>query len=133
MTCGLLVFGLVLIKICLFFRLVFSDFCIADCSFINFHGHFALSIYCKTTFGRVFVSICSFWACFFGFAFLFLYLTNLLVLCFFEFSYQTHVGLVFPSNYPFWACFQICLFLQNNLSSLAANQSLTRTAGNTSL
>ena len=31
-TCGLLVFGLVLIEICLFF----SDFCFADCVFSNF-------------------------------------------------------------------------------------------------
>jgi len=50
-TCGLLAFGLVLIKICVFF----ADFRIADCFFIKFHGHFALSIYCKTKFGRVFV------------------------------------------------------------------------------
>ena len=51
------------------------------------------------------MQICSFFILFFGFASLFLYLTNLLVLYFFKFSYQTHVGLVFPLNYPFRACF----------------------------
>ena len=32
--------------------------------FTKFHGHFALSTYCKTKFGRVVVQICSFWVCF---------------------------------------------------------------------
>ena len=41
----------------------------------------------------------------FVFAWLFLYLTNLLFFCFFQFSYQTHVVLAFPLIYPFWVCF----------------------------
>jgi len=104
--CGLLVFGLVLIKICLLFGLFFFRF-----------------LYCGLLFYQISWPFCSFnlvqndiWAgfCvnflilglfFFGFSSLFLYLTNLLVLCFFEFSYQTHEGFVFPLNYPFRACF----------------------------
>jgi len=35
-TCGLLVFRLVLIEICLFFGLVFTDFSFADCFFLYF-------------------------------------------------------------------------------------------------
>jgi len=92
----LLVFELVLIKICLFFE----DFCTADCFFIKFHGRFAFNSLQNEI-----------WACFcvnllilglfFGFAYLFLYLTNLLVLCYFELSCQTCVGLVFPLKSPF--------------------------------
>ena len=45
-TCGLLVFGLVLIENCCFFGLVFADFCFADCFFFKCDGTFAVSIYC---------------------------------------------------------------------------------------
>ena len=89
-TCGLLVFGLVLIEICFFF----ADFCFADCFFFKFYGTFAVSIYCWKHIGRVFVKICSFWACF-------------LVLppcCFIWFSCWFFVLLNFPAN-VFWACF----------------------------
>ena len=114
-TCGLLVFGLVLIEICFFF----ADFCFADCFFFKFYGTFAVSIYCWKHIGRVFVKICSFWACF-------------LVLppcCFIWFSCWFFVLLNFPAN-VFWACFSVklpifglffkftCFFLQNNLASL---------------
>jgi len=51
----LLVFGLVLIKICLFFGIVFCSFLYYGLLFFKFYGHFALSIYCKTEFVPVFV------------------------------------------------------------------------------
>jgi len=41
-TCGLLVFGLVLIEICLFF----ADFCYVDCLFFKLYGIFSVLIYC---------------------------------------------------------------------------------------
>ena len=55
---------LVLIKICLFFY----KFLFCGVLFFKFDGTFAVSIYYTTKFRRVFVKICSFWACFFGFS-----------------------------------------------------------------
>ena len=122
---GCLFLGLCWLKFACSLGLFFADFCIADCFFIKFHGHFALSIYSKTKFGRVFVYICSYWA-FFGFASLFLHLTNLVVLW---------VFFIFLPNAR-WACFSVklpilglffkfaCLFLKNSLASLVHAQPL---------
>jgi len=44
-ACGLLVFGLVLIEICVFFGLVFCRFVLRIVFFSNFNGIFAASIY----------------------------------------------------------------------------------------
>ena len=91
-TCGLLVFGLVLIEICLFF-LQISVLRIAF--FFECYGTFAVSIYCQRHIGRIFVKICSFWASFFGFATLILYLIFLLIFRFADFSWQRILGLFF--------------------------------------
>jgi len=69
-TCWLLVFGLILTEICLFFGLVFSDFCFSDCFFFKCDGNFLFQFapIVLRHIGRVFVKIWSFWACFFEFA-----------------------------------------------------------------
>ena len=102
--------------------LFFANFCFADCCFSKFYGTFSVSNYCKTKFGRVFVLIYSFWACFFAIASTRWYLINLLVL----------FCLIFLPN-AIWACFSVkllilglilkCsyLLLQNNLLSLQAS------------
>ena len=46
-TCGLLVFGLVLIEICLFF----ADFCFVDCFFLKFYGIFHFEFAAKGILG----------------------------------------------------------------------------------
>jgi len=83
-TWGLLVFGLVLIEICLFY----ADFCFADCFFFKCYGTFAVSMYSWRHIGRDFVKICPFGACFFGFATRILCLISLLIFRFVEFSWQ---------------------------------------------
>jgi len=50
-TCGLLVFGLVLTEICLFFRVFFADFCFSDCFFFNFYGNFLFQFAPKSILG----------------------------------------------------------------------------------
>jgi len=52
---GCLFLGLFWLKFASVLGLFFADFCIADCLFMKFHGHFALSIYWKMKVGRVFV------------------------------------------------------------------------------
>jgi len=44
-TCGLLVFGLVLIEICLFFKLAVYRFLFCGLLFFKFYGTFSVSIY----------------------------------------------------------------------------------------
>jgi len=119
--CGLLVYGLVLIEIFLVFGLVFCRFLLCGLLFFKIFGTFAFLIYCLRHFGRVFVKICSFWACFFGFATRNFYLIFLLI---FDLLH-------FPAS-AFWACFSVklpifglffkftCLFLQNTLASLSS-------------
>ena len=97
-TCRLLVFGLVLIEICLFFGLVFSDFYFADCFFPNFMALLPFQLMLK-----------AYWACF---------CENLLILglffpylppwFFIWFSCWFFVLLNFPAN-AFWACFSVKL------------------------
>jgi len=95
-TCRLLVFGLVLIEISLFFGLVFCRFLLCGLFFFsNFYGIFTVAIYCERHIGRVFVKICSFWACFFGFATMIFYLIFLLIFRLVEFSCQRILGLFF--------------------------------------
>jgi len=103
--CGLLVFGFVLIEICLFFGLVFRRFLFCGLLFFKFYGTFAVSIYCVRHIGRVFMKICSFWACFFQIclpAFLFNFLADFSFCWIFP---PTRVGLVFRLNYRFLTCF----------------------------
>jgi len=104
-TCGLLVFGLVLIEICLFFGLVFADICFADCFFFQISWHFScLNLLLK-----------AYWACFcedliildlfFRICHpdsLFDFLANFLFRWIFL---PTHFWLVFRLNYLFLACF----------------------------
>ena len=94
-TYGLLVFGVLLIEICLFFGLVFCRFLFWDCFLFKFCGTFAVSIYCLWHIGRVFVKICSFWACIFEFASLLFCLIFLLIFRFVEFSCQRTLGMLF--------------------------------------
>jgi len=100
-TCGLLVFGLVLINICLFF----CKFLFCGLPFFQILRHFCSSIYCKTKSRRV----CSFWAGFFGFSSLFLYLTYLLFHVFLNFPPKRKLGLFFRKITHFGLVFQICL------------------------
>jgi len=100
-TCGLLVFGLVLIEICLFF----AEFCYTDCFISQIIWHFC----------RFNLLLKAYWACF---------CENLLILGLFfrichpdfmfdflaDFSFcwiflPTLFGLVFQLNYLFLACF----------------------------
>jgi len=115
-TCGLLVFGLVLIKICLFY----ADFCIADCFFIKLHGHFALSIYCKTKFWRVFVYIYSFGACFFRICLTVSVFNQPAVFLFFSIFLPNARRACFSVDLPILSLlFKFaCLFLQNYVASL---------------
>jgi len=100
-TCRLLNFGLVLIKVCLFFWLVFYRFVLRIAFFWNFVALFLFLFIAKRNLGVFCVNLFIL-----GIVFsLFLYLTCLLVLLFFEFSFQWQVQLVFPLNYPLWACF----------------------------
>jgi len=104
-TCGLFVYGFVLIEICLFLVLFFADFCFMDCSFqILWHFSVLMQSTPKGSLGLFFVKTCSFLACFFECAPLFFYLIFLSKLHFVKFSCQTHVGLIFLLNYLFWAC-----------------------------
>ena len=71
--------------------------------------------------GRVFVKICSFWACLFGFATLIFYLIFLLIFFVLLKFPANAFGLLFRLNYlcMFVLFFKFtCLFLQNNLESL---------------
>jgi len=94
-TCRLLVFGLVLIEICLIFGLVFFRFLLCRLLFFQILWHFCcFNLLLKAT-----------WACFcenvlklglfFGFATLNFYLIFLLIFCFIEFSCQRILGLYF--------------------------------------
>jgi len=56
------------------------------------------------------MKICSFWACFFGFASLLFYLIFLLIFHFVEFSCQRMAGLFYGLITDFWL-FQIYLFV----------------------
>jgi len=122
-TCGLLVFGLVLIEICLFFGLVFCRFLFCGLPFFQILWHF----YCL----NLLLKAC--WACFcedlliLGLCFrichpdsLFDFLAN------FSFCWiflPTHFGLVFSVKLPiFGLLFKFtCLFLENNLASLSGS------------
>jgi len=105
-TCGLLV----LIEICLFFGLFFGDlFC--GLLFSQNLWHFCFSIYCYRHIGRVFMKICSFWACSFAFPSLLSYLIFLIIFCFVEFSCQRMLDLFFGEITYFWLVFQIYLLV----------------------
>jgi len=52
MTCDLLVFGLVLIEICLFFGLVIMQISVLWIAFFKFYGTFSVLIYFYRKFGR---------------------------------------------------------------------------------
>jgi len=78
----------------------------------------------------VFMKICSFWACFFGFAFLLSYLLLLLIFRFVEFSSQDKLGLFFVEITYFWLVFQIYLASLNSVykhTFLAKNDQVART------
>jgi len=102
---GCLFWSLFWLKFACFLGLFFADFCIADCFFYQISWTFCSFNLLQNEIWACFCVNLLILGLFSGFVVLFLYLTNLLVLCFFEFPYQTHVGLVFPLNYPFWACF----------------------------
>jgi len=116
---GCLFLGLFLLKFACFLGLFVADFSFLGLLFFVFYGTFAVSIYWLQHIGRVFLKICSFWACFCGFASLLFYLIFLLIF----------ILLKFPAN-AWWPCFMVylpifglfskftCLFLQNNLASL---------------
>jgi len=103
-TCGLLVFGLVLTEICLFF----ADFCFCDCFFFKFYGNFIFQFAPKGILG-VFLWILGHFRLVFSDlppCFLFKLLADFSFCCIFL---PTHVGLVFRSNYLFLACFSCFL------------------------
>jgi len=60
------------------------------------------------------MKICSFWACFFGFASLLFHLILLLIFRFVEFSCQRLMGLFSGEITYFWLVFQICLLVFAN-------------------
>jgi len=103
-ACGLLLFRLVSIDICLFFGLFFCRFMFCGLFFLNICGTFAVSIFCK-----------KYWVWFYenllilGLFFR-IYLSDFLFNFLADFSFcgifmPTHVGLVFRLNYVFLACF----------------------------
>jgi len=97
-TCGLLVFGLVLIKICLFFWACFLQISVLRIVFLsNFMTIFLFQFAAKRNLG-VFLCECAHFCFFFGYDSL-LHLTNLLVLFFL---------LIFLPNAR-WACFSFKL------------------------
>ena len=111
-TCGLLVFGLVLIEICVFFGLVFCRFLFCRLPFFQILWHFCcLNLLLK-----------AYWACFcedlliLGLFFrichpdsLFDFLANFSICWIFL---PTHFGLVFRLNFTyFWLVFQIYLLV----------------------
>jgi len=103
-TCGLLVFGLVLIENCLFF----ADFCFADCFFSNFLALLLFQCTAKGILG-VFLSKSAHFGLVFRIChpdFLFGFLAD------FSFCWiflPTHFGLFSRLNYQFLACFSSLL------------------------
>ena len=106
-TCGLLVFGLVLTKFCLFFGL-FLQICFSDCFFFKFCGYFLFQFAPEGILGAFLWKFghfgLVFWIC--HRAFLFNLLADFSFCCIFL---PTHVGLVFWSNCLFLACFSYFL------------------------
>jgi len=94
-TCGLLVSGVVLNEICLFFGLVFRRFLFCGLPFFQILWHFCCFNVPLKAYWACFSSICSFWACLFGLASLLFYLIFLLIFRFVEFSCQCMLGLFF--------------------------------------
>jgi len=99
-------FWLVLIKICLFFELVFCRFLFCGLLFFRILWHFCfLDLLQNQIWACFWVNLhilCLFFRICFP-AFIFNFLAGFM---FFEFSYRLQVGLVFfPLNCLFWACF----------------------------
>jgi len=105
-TCGLLVFS---IWACFNWNLlVFLQIFVLRIAFFQILWHFCcFSSLIKAYIGRVCLKICSFWACFFGFAYLLYYLIFLLIYHFVEFSFQRMMGLFFGEIAYFLHVFQI--------------------------
>ena len=90
-TCRLLVFGLVLIKIACFLQVS-----VLRIDFLsNFMAILLFQCIAKRNLGVFLCIFAHFGLVLFGFASLFLYLINLLVLCFFKYSYKRVLGLFF--------------------------------------
>jgi len=94
-ACGLLLFRLVSIDICLFLGLFFCRFMFCGLFFFQYLWHFYCFNVLLKHIGCVFMKICSFWACFFGFTSLTFYLIFLLIFRFVGFSCQRMLGLFF--------------------------------------
>jgi len=114
------------VESCLFF----CRFCSTHC-FFQSYGTFAVLIYCKTQFGRVFVQNLLILGCFFQFVFLLLFLVFLLFFVYVQFSCQTHFGLAILIKLPILGLFfrLVCFCKKTGITVVCYMQLLKEFSG----